>query len=57
VDIVLEVDGTPVSDPTELQNLILGKGEGDKVTLKVWNNGEERVVEVTLEVVEETAQR
>ncbi len=57
VDIILEVDGTPVSDPSELQRLILGKGEGDIVTLKVWNNGEERDVEVTLEVVEEAAQR
>jgi serine protease Do len=57
VDIVLEVDGTPVSDPTELQGLILGKGEGDIVTLRVWHNGAERDVDVTLEVVEETAQR
>jgi serine protease Do len=57
VDIVLEVDGTPVSDPTELQGLILGKGEGDIVTLRVWHNGAERDVNVTLEVVEETAQR
>jgi serine protease Do len=57
VDIILEVEGTPVSDPGQLQRLILGKGEGDVVTLKVWNNGEERDVEVTLEVVEEAAQR
>jgi serine protease Do len=56
VDIILSVDGTPVSDPTELQNLILGKGEGDVVTLKVWHNGEERDVPVTLEVVQ-AAQR
>lgn len=57
VDIILEVDGTRVTDPEELQALILGKGEGDIVTLKVWNNGEERDVDVTLEVVEEQAQR
>jgi serine protease Do len=56
-DIILEVDGTPVTDPEELQRLILGKGEGDVVTLRVWRDGEERDVEVTLEVVEETAQR
>ncbi len=56
-DIILEVDSTPVTTPEELQNLILGKGEGDIVTLKVWNNGEERDVDVTLEVVEEAAQR
>jgi serine protease Do len=57
VDIILEVDGTPVSDPAELQRLVLGKGDGDVVTLKVWNNGEERDVDVTLEVVAEQAQR
>jgi serine protease Do len=51
-DIILEVDGTRVTDPGELQNLILGKGEGDIVNLRVWRNGEERDVEVTLEVVE-----
>ena len=56
-DIILEVDSTPVTTPEELQALILGKGEGDIVTLKVWNNGEARDVDVTLEVVEEQAQR
>jgi serine protease Do len=56
-DIILSVDGTPVTTPDELQGLILGKGEGDVVTLNVWRNGEERTVEVTLEVVEEQAQR
>ncbi|MGL4608976.1 MAG: S1C family serine protease [Trueperaceae bacterium] len=56
-DIILEVDGTRVTEPAELQNLILDKGEGDIVQLKVWRNGEEREVEVTLEVVEETTQR
>jgi serine protease Do len=56
-DIILAVDGTPVSSPEQLQSLILGKGEGDVVTLRVWRNGEERDVEVTLEVVEETTQR
>lgn len=56
-DIILAVDGTSVTTPEELQALVLGKGEGDIVTLKVWNNGEERDVEVTLEVVEEQAQR
>jgi serine protease Do len=57
VDIILEVDGTPVSDPSELQRLVLGKSDGDVVTLKVWRNGEERDVDVTLEVVAEQAQR
>jgi serine protease Do len=55
-DIILSVDGTPVTTPEELQGVILGKGQGDVVTLNVWRNGEERTVEVTLEVVEE-AQR
>jgi serine protease Do len=51
-DIILEVDATPVSTPEGLQNIVLSKGAGDTVMLKVWRNGEERDVEVTLEVVE-----
>ena len=50
-DIILEVDGNAVNTPEALQNIVLSKGEGDKVTLKVWRNGEERTIEVTLEVV------
>jgi serine protease Do len=56
-DVILSVDGTPVTTISELQNIVLRKGEGDVVQLRVWRNGEERDVEVTLEVVEETAQR
>jgi S1-C subfamily serine protease len=52
-DIILEVDSTPVSTPEDLQNIVLSKGAGDKVVLKVWRDGEVRDVEVTLEVVEQ----
>jgi serine protease Do len=56
-DVILSVDGTPVTRTEELQAIIFPKNEGDTVNLRVWRNGEERDVEVTLEVVEETTQR
>jgi S1-C subfamily serine protease len=52
-DIILEIDGKPVSTLQGLQQVVLAKKAGDVVTLKVWRNGEERNVEVTLEVVEQ----
>jgi serine protease Do len=54
-DIILEADGKPVTTLQELQQIVLAKKAGDIVTLKVWRNGEERTVDVTLEVVPITA--
>lgn len=48
-DIILEVDGTPITEERTLSSLIGSKSPGDKVELKVLHQGEERTVEVTLE--------
>lgn len=47
-DIILEVDETRVDRETLLSELIQGYQPGDKVTLKVFHRGEEKVVEVEL---------
>jgi serine protease Do len=52
-DIILSVDGIPVTKTEELRSIVFPKNEGDVVVLRVWRNGEERDVEVKLEVVEE----
>ena len=47
-DVVLAVDGTEVSEPAEVQELIRAKAPGDEVTLTLENNGQEREETVTL---------
>lgn len=48
-DIILEVDGEKVETGSSLSRLIRSKSAGDKVTLKILDDGEEREVTVTLE--------
>ena len=55
-DVILAVNGQEVSDPGELQRLIFAQGEGDTVELRVWRDGEERTVPVTLSVVPQEQQ-
>ena len=47
-DVVLAVDGTEVSEPAEVQELIRAKSPGDEVTLTLENNGQEREETITL---------
>ena len=47
-DVVLEVNGVEVNQPNQVQSLILRMSPGEKVTLTVLRDGNERKVEVTL---------
>lgn len=48
-DIILEFDGKKLDEETSLAKLIRDKKVGDSVSLKIWHNGEEKTVTVTLE--------
>jgi serine protease Do len=48
-DVILEVDGTKVTDDKPLQTMIASKAPGDTVNLKVWRSGKTMEVKVTLE--------
>lgn len=50
-DIIIAADGQKVDRAIQLQKIILGRGAGDVVTVKVWRDGQERNVEVMLEIV------
>ncbi|GAA3823057.1 hypothetical protein GCM10022226_49490 [Sphaerisporangium flaviroseum] len=50
-DVILEVDGTPVSQPSELIVTIRSKAPGDKVTLKYQRGGQEKTTTVTIDAV------
>jgi serine protease Do len=52
-DIVLKVDGTPVSSSGRLRNLIAAKGGNAKAVLEVWRNGKTQSFEVTLGELED----
>jgi len=48
-DIILEVDGSKITEDYDLRDYIAKKQPGDKVVLKVLSGGEEKTIEVTLE--------
>jgi serine protease Do len=50
-DIITEAAGQKVQRLIDLQRVVLAHEAGDVVTLKVWRDGEERKVDVRLEVV------
>jgi putative serine protease PepD len=47
-DIVLEVDGKPVTAPPDISSAIADKNPGDRITMRVRRNGQERTLDVTL---------
>jgi len=47
-DVIISVDGKPLSRTEDLADVIAGKNEGDEVTLEVLRDGERRDVEVRL---------
>jgi serine protease Do len=47
-DVILEVDGTPISSTNELQSRISMRRAGDKVTLTIWRNKQRINKSVTL---------
>nr|WP_232196823.1 trypsin-like peptidase domain-containing protein [Thioalkalivibrio sp. ALJ15] len=51
IDVITHIDGQRVTRPIDIQRVILGREEGDVVTLRVWRDGTEREVEVALEIV------
>jgi serine protease Do len=48
-DVILEVDGTKVTNDNPLQTMIANHAPGDTVTLKVWRSGKTMDVKVKLE--------
>lgn len=49
-DIILEVDGVKLDDTNNLATIIRGKNVGDVINLKILHKGQEKTVQVTLEV-------
>jgi len=47
-DIILQVDDTVIDAENDLKDVILSHNIGDEITLKVWRDGEEMEVKVTL---------
>ena len=47
-DVILSVDGRKVSAPNDLQAYIARKHAGDEVVVKIWREGRERDIRVTL---------
>ena len=50
-DVITAVNGTPVDDAAQLQDLVLSQQAGDTVTLTIVRDGQEQQVDVTLAVV------
>lgn len=48
-DIILEIDGKKINKDNDLSSIIRQKSVGDKVGLKVFHKGEEKMMEVILE--------
>lgn len=47
-DVILEIDGMPVKTSNELQNQIVLRRSGDRVSLKIWRGGKEITKSVVL---------
>lgn len=56
-DVIIAVNGQPVTTTGELQQAILSRGEGDTVELTYIRDGEEQTTEVTLAVVPQQNQQ
>ncbi|MHB8637045.1 MAG: S1C family serine protease [Fimbriimonadaceae bacterium] len=48
LDVILEVDGKPISDHLDYFSALDGKRPGDKVQMKIWSRGTTKTVTVTL---------
>jgi S1-C subfamily serine protease len=47
-DVILEVDGHKVISPNDLARLVASKKPGEKVTLTILREGQQKQIEVTL---------
>jgi S1-C subfamily serine protease len=52
-DVIVAVDDKPITDGDDLLNILDEKQPGDKLRMKVVNNGTERTVTVTLGLLQE----
>jgi len=52
-DIIIGAEGQEIRHIIDLQRIVLQKEAGDVISLTVWREGEERTVEVPLQVVQE----
>ncbi len=50
-DIITAIDGAPVNNLEEVRAIVFNRQVGDRLTLTVWRDGEERRVVVKLEIV------
>ncbi|MEU8267375.1 trypsin-like peptidase domain-containing protein [Sphaerisporangium sp. NPDC049002] len=50
-DVILEIDGTPMTQPSELIVTIRSKAPGDKVTVKYQRGGQEKTATVIIDAV------
>jgi putative serine protease PepD len=50
-DVILEIDGTPVTQPSELIVTIRNKAPGDRVAIKYQRDGGQKTVTVTIDAV------
>lgn len=48
-DIILEIDGTKISEKNSLGDLISQHNVGDAISLKIWHKGDTKEVQVTLQ--------
>lgn len=48
-DIILEIEGVKIAQENDLSRIIKGKEVGDRLMLKVWSKGDEKMSEVVLE--------
>lgn len=48
-DIILEINGNPVKSPSDIQEKINSYKPGDKISVKIFRDGKERVLDVTLQ--------
>jgi putative serine protease PepD len=47
-DVILEIEGDAIQEPADVRDAVLGHEPGDEVTLRVFRDGEEQTIEVTL---------
>ncbi len=52
-DVIIAIDGKPVKETNDLQAYVARKHPGDKVVLKIWRDGKERDITVTLKARDE----
>lgn len=47
-DVILALNGMPVNAPNQLQNEVLMRRPGERIKLRIWRNGREKEIQLTL---------